>query len=302
MVTGIIKFFFRALKFKNLWPALVLFGFSQCDNDAPDPNFDRTVNAQQAPFGTDTVLFKIKNVHYNGILSSSFYYKNGLLDLINQYIEMDSMRIVSTVAPKRMGGKIQSILVRRPEVISVEENYLSSNWIDLQLLDFELPADDSTRVVSLGKNFNNPETKFIYSFNKAGFITKKQCLIPSTPVYNYNEVYFRDHSNNVSVMFFDRSNNIGSDGKTSMTTYEYDDRPNPFFKLGLNSGSIVSINCLSPNNIIKSTYVREDGKILISNYKYEYLSNGYPKAVAVTSTLDGRDLESVERFEYSYYN
>lgn len=293
---------FEASRVFKIWFLLATLLISGCEKDGPSPDFTKAISIQQAPFGTDTVQVKLKSISDKGILNNSFFYKDGYLDLTNIHYTVDSLQVIATIVSNHIDGNIQTTLVRRPEIVSVEQGYVSSNWIDLGLLTFEAPSSDSIRTVKAEKNyFNNPDSKYVFTFNKAGFIVNKQGTFPTAPVYNYNEVYFRDRSNNVVAMVYDMFGIAGSESGASTTNIEYDSHPNPFFKLGFYKGSFLTIECLSPNNMLKSTEVRGDGSIFTSHYSYEYFANGYPKKVEIKHTYNGKETDSVESFEYNYY-
>jgi len=114
-------------------------------------------------------------------------------------------------------------------------------------------------------------------------------MLNDTKEITTSHYYQRNEQQNVSKTWTNQPGSVG----TSSIEYEYDNHPNPFFKLGMDAYGEISILSLSRNNPSKGTNFK-DGKVISNTfYNYEYLPNGYPKKLTVS-------VESVNFPPYTY--
>ena len=263
---------------------LLVFG---CDKkDKPDPQPTEEVT-QQAPFGSGEVDVKLSKVRFNGLLEAEYIYEGNIFTEERRFVASPSPKFSQKGVYKRENGVPQKF-----EVMLRSQTPEGQNPADTLRPYFSLtyaPAsNDSIREVTREDVQTGLKVLRVFAFDKSGYITRQE-IWNDTKTDKATYTYARNEQHNVTKSTTKALNST----ETSETQYTYDDRPNPFFKLGLDAYGEISIRSLSPNNPIKETHMRNN--VVISNtiYTYEYLPNGYPKKITVR-------VESTSFPPYSY--
>ena len=278
---------------KKLLPLLFLIILTSCDKDktAPIPYPDPAVLAKhQAPFGTPAVDVKLKKVLYNGNLLAEYIYEGDLLLEQKKFLLFQTPKHYQSGKFKRNGTLTASY-----EVVSAdwdaETEHVSEVFNPYYSIEFLVPTDDSLQNVQ-EENLVFLENFYrLYAFDKQGFITRQEFTEKTNPTNDFKITYIRNEQHNASEIWV----KFASDATISdHVQYMYDTHPNPFFKLGIDRNGQLAAHSVSPNNIMRETFI-EAGKPLYSlNYAYEYASNGYPSKVIVSSESSATPLYTLE--------
>jgi len=161
-----------------------------------------------------------------------------------------------------------------------ETQFISSNFLAKYIMLFEAPVSNSTHEVSESwpQLYNQFLRKFL--FDRQGFIVQQDVTVQNANNNRFITTYIRDAAGNVTSSF---DTKVSDSGKTNRREYEYDNRNNPFFKMGIDWQGDVSAHTFGPNNITKETVYNDNGGSLTTTYKYTYLANGYPDKVTITT-------------------
>lgn len=267
---------------KRLLYVFAFLFFVSCDNsEDPDPAGENALDRQQAPFGNSEVPVELKKVLFNGILEAEYQYEGKFLTEERRFGSSSGADLSQRVLFKRSEGKIQTVqIMTKSQGDSLEPSFL---------VTYENPINDSLRHVTRKDLRNTDVSTRIYAFNNKGFITRQEIWATLSATQSTNVYYVRDEQNNVAKSWMKNP----SEAKGNDVEYKYDNHPNPFFKMGLDSYGEISIRSLSPNNPVQEIYYA--GSKVTSNtyYTYEYLPNGYPSKVTVR-------VESVNFPPYTY--
>ncbi|MCF0053581.1 hypothetical protein LXM25_26145 [Dyadobacter sp. LJ53] len=264
-----------------LYVFAILF-FISCDKDKnPDPAGENALDKQQAPFGKSEVEVELKKVLFNGILEAEYSYEGKMLAEELRFSSSSASVPSQRMVFKRAEGKIQTVeIMTKSQGDSLEPSYL---------VTYEQPINDSLRYVTRKDLRNTSVSTRIYAFDNKGYITRQEVWADLKATESTNVYYVRNEQNNVAKSWTKKP----SEAKGNDVEYMYDNHPNPFFKMGLDSYGEITIRSLSPNNPVREIYYA--GSKVTSNiyYTYDYLPNGYPSKVTVR-------VESVNFPPYSY--
>jgi hypothetical protein len=281
---------------KKLLALLLLVNLAACDNDdtQPNPQPDPAVLAKhQAPFGSPVVDVKLKKLLYNGKLFAEYIYEGDLLSEQKKYLLFNVPGHYQSGTFKRNGGFLESYDVVSAEWIG-ESQYVSDIFKPAYSIKFTAPVNDSIRSVT-EENLVFLENFYrVYALDKQGFVTRQEFSERSNTANDFTIAYVRNEQHNVSrsVVTYEAQPDA-----PSVTEYVYDDKPNPFFKLGIDRNGQLATHSLSPNNIIKETIKDANADAYSISYKYQYAPNGYPSKVTVVS---GNPLSQTYTMEFSY--
>jgi hypothetical protein len=256
---------------------------ASCNSDEPNPKPmpDPSVLAKhQAPFGSQPVDIKLKKLMFNGRLIAEYTYDGDLLSEQKKYLTFTVPGHYQTGSFKRNGGLTESYEVISADWVG-ESEYVSDVFKPTYALNFKTPLSD-TLVSVTEENLTFLDTYYrIYVFDKEGFIKREEFSEgPGNSGSNFKVFYQRDAQHNIlkSDIRYTSQPDIPAE-----VTYEYDNHPNPFFKLGIDRSGQLSTHSLSPNNIVKETIIPYNAPTYSIHYTYEYLPNGYPSKVTVKS-------------------
>lgn len=271
---------FIAMK-RLLYVFAILFLVSCDKKKDPEPAGENALDRQQAPFGKSEVAVELKKVLFNSILEAEYQYEGKFLTEERRFGSSSGTDLSQRVLFKRSEGRIQTVeILTKSQGDSLEPSFL---------VTYEKPINDSLRHVTRKDLRNGDVSTRIYAFDNKGFITRQEVWASLSESQGTNVYYVRNEQNNVAKSWSKKP----SEAKGNDVEYKYDDHPNPFFKMGLDSYGEISIRSLSPNNPVQEIYYA--GSKVISNtyYTYEYLPNGYPAKVTVR-------VESVNFPPYTY--
>jgi hypothetical protein len=259
----------------------LLLGSCDSDEQNPRPLPDPAVLAKhQAPFSSKPVDIKLKELMYNGRLIAEYIYEGDLLSQQKKFLTFMVPGHYQTGSFKRNGGLTESYEVISADWVG-ESEYVSDVFKPTYALTFKAPLSDSLVSVT-EENLTFLDTYYrIYVFDKEGFIKREEFSEgPGNSGTDFKILYQRDAQHNIlkSDMRYTARPDILQE-----VTYQYDNHPNPFFKLGIDRSGQLSIHSLSPNNIVKETFKPDNEPAFSVNYMYEYLPNGYPSKVTVKS-------------------
>ena len=276
---------------------LYIFTFcavTACNRDrdnspVPAPSFEMA-EKQQAPFGTAGVDVKLRKVLYNNRLVSEFEYSGDYLSQEKKYVTFATPALWATRSFTRDGGlPISSHLISA--YVSGEGGFVSKDFNPSHHVTFNSIANDSVRTLT-EDHLTSSETYIRdFTFDKAGYAIRETQTRKGQKSPEYAFFYLRDSKHNIAEVWQasrDTPNKVGT------TRYEYDNHPNPFFKLGVDWQDQISVHVLSPNNIVREIRVNEDGTEIHTNYTYEYNAAGYPKKVTVQTELPDYDPHTLD--------
>lgn len=280
---------------KNALTVLILFLVISCnrgDKNDPTPNPD-VISKHQAPFGSMAVDVKLKKVFYNGKLVTEFLYEGDFLFQEKKYLRFDKPALWATRTLLRENGVAKSFNLVSAQ-FSGEGGWVSDEFKPSHNITFNEILNDSVRNLTDEYPLSNSNYLREFKFDKDGFISKEIITKNGRKEADYIYTYIRDAGHNIVEA---RQTSRDNPGKVSITKYAYDSNPNPFLKLGIDWQDQMSIHVLSPNNIILVTMQGEDGSESVTDYKYEYNANGYPKKLTV---LHQRPLSEPETLDFEY--
>jgi hypothetical protein len=268
---------------------LILLSCKKEKETNPDLSF---LTRQQAPFGSTGVDVKLQKVAYNGRLLVEYTYDGNYLSQEKRYVTFAVPAHFGTGSFKRNEGVPESYDMVSADV-SPEGGWVSPDFKPFYNLKFVAPTNDSVRNV-IEEFFPDPYISLNdYFFDKDGYIKKHLVTRKGGQQITYHEVYKRDTGHNIT----ERSGTLyDPSGSNAPVRFEYDDHPNPFFKLGLDWQGQMSVNAFSPNNIVREIRTAPGGSTFHVNYKYEYLPNGYPSKVTVQSDMPSAPGYTLEFF------
>jgi len=281
---------------KKLLPLVFLLALLSCndDKDQPAPYPDPAVLAkQQAPFGTPAVDVKLKKLLYNGKLFAEYIYEGDLLREQKKYLLFSVPGHYQSGSFKRNAGITESYDVVSAEWIA-ESQFVSDVFKPAYSIKFDTPVNDSLRTVTEENLIFLENFYRTYTLDKQGFIKRQDFTERSNTANDFTITYIRNEQHNVasSTVVYASQPTLAS-----RVEYEYDNHPNPFFKLGIDRNGQLATHSLSPNNITKETIVDADGTVYSIEYQYEYATNGYPIKVKVESKGQGFNAYSMD-FSY----
>ncbi len=263
----------------------------------PVPSFGAN---HQAPFGYDTVKVKLRELFYDGKLTSQFYYKNGYLTEVVDYVTYNQVKPWRTASYNRIKG--------------VPDQY-----------EFRLstPTPDGTTVPDLpekGKvgRYLRAESETVrsvvevygstseYFLNSKGFVAQAKRATDTFTNEQMVITYKRDATNNIAESIGEFTRNSYPIEKK---TYKHDNHPNPFYDLGIDRSGKIPEFSLSPNNVVEErgfgaiNHKGESVDALI--HEYEYLPNGYPMKDTTYYMENGADGTTkkvvLNVMDYRYY-
>ncbi|SKB71962.1 hypothetical protein [Dyadobacter psychrophilus] len=271
---------------KKLLPLVFLLILASCndDKDQPVPYPDPAVLAkQQAPFGAPAVDVKLKKLLYNGKLFAEYIYEGDLLSEQKKYLLFSVPGHYQTGSFKRNGAQLESYDVVAAQWIA-ESQFVSDVFKPSYSIRFDAPANDTLRTVTEENLIFLENFYRTYILDKQGFIKRQEFTERNNAGNDFTITYTRNEQHNVvtsAVVYASQPT------AANRVEYEYDNHPNPFFKLGIDRNGQLATHSLSPNNIVKETIIDATGPVYSIEYKYEYGANGYPSKVKVESKSQG---------------
>jgi hypothetical protein len=261
---------------------LFLLALGSCNDDKnqPTPYPDPAVLAkQQAPFGSPPVDVKLKKLLYNGKLAAEYIYEGDLLREQKKFLFFNVPGHYQSGNFVRNAGVTESY-----DVVSAawngEAQTVSDVFKPAYSIRFNKPDNDSLREVT-EENLIFLEIFYrTYAIDKAGFITRQEFTEKTNTANDFSIFYIRNGQHNIAKSWVKYAEQTAPG---TYVEYEFDNHPNPFFKLGLDRTGQLAAHAMNPNNVVKETVSDANGPIYSIDYKYEYAANGYPSKVSVGS-------------------
>jgi len=284
---------------KNFFYLAVLMAAISCNSNAKEPDPLVQASKYKSHFGSDTVDVKLRKVTYNGTLLMEYKYANGYLTEFKKYVAFSQPRYFSTGLFTRNAGVPVKFDLNVAQIIP-ETEFVSEKQDPRSTIQYSTVKTDSTWELT-EQNFQKPATfKKNYLFNKDGFVTKQ--TVTHSGGENYVVTYVRNPENNVSKTW---KNKLSETTQSEKVDFVYDNKSNPFFKLGVDWQGEFSNYAISPNNPVQETIYNEQNRGVKSTYTYEYLPNGYPKKVTIVRgfiNVDGIEEQTTPVvLEFEYY-
>ncbi|WP_159470287.1 hypothetical protein [Dyadobacter sp. 3J3] len=245
------------------------------DDQNPSPSI---LSQMQAPFGSDTVQVKLRQVVSDGQLIGEFNYKDGFVSEHKQFLKFYVKKANWAIEYFKRASSLPLSNERLVAEFVPEYQYLSEEMLPVRTISFDTPKTDSTREVS--ENYVSINDIYLkkYFFDKKGQVVKLKVTKKNVPSNEILTTYLRNDSDNI----IQSSESAVSDAKaTVQTTYEYDNHPNPFYKMGTDWTGYLSIHVFSPNNITKMNITKSDGTKGVTIFTYDYNTNGYPSKLLI---------------------
>ncbi|NIJ54157.1 hypothetical protein [Dyadobacter arcticus] len=266
---------------KKLLYLFAVISFLACKNEKdadPDLSF---LDKQQAPFGRVSVDVKLRKLLYNGRLLAEYIYEGDYFSQEKRYATFAVPAHYGTGSFKRNAGIPESFEMVSA-FVSPEGGWVSTDFKPTYNLKFSPAANDSVRNI-VEEYFTYPQISYKdYTFDGNGFVIRESQTKKSAPQINYHAVFSRDAQHNIRESL---GTIYDQNGKSGLVKFDYDDHPNPFFKMGIDWQGQMSVSAFSPNNIVRETRIGPDGVPFHINYTYEYFANGYPEKVSVKADL-----------------
>lgn len=267
---------------KNACYFLFFLILISCKSHTPDALPDQAVLARhQAPFGLNPVEVKLQKAFYNGRLVSEFFYIGDIFSGSKGYATFETPMQCAESSFKRKGSFAESYETKMAWV-SGENKTVSKDMNPRYTMVFKTPKTESMREVS--EEWFSSRRIFLkkFHFNNTGFIVEEDASNATED--GYISTFTRNSANNISSSLRKRTSSSTDEMRVE---YEYDNHPNPFFKLGIDWQCEFSIRGLSPNNITSETYTDDEGRNHLTTYTYLYLPNGYPSRITIEHKLIG---------------
>lgn len=240
---------------------------------------------------TEKFKGKLKTVQSDGFLSTYYYNKEGLAE--SKSVASDGT-VISKYACVYLNGKLDRVDLSNLQsdgksfklILTHQYHYQGNNFTEL--IGTPVLSGPNAPHAVIGKYNYDPSGKILtYAYwDPIG----DPMYVQLYPVWH---VTFDSKENIVTVVTktYDKDENLLS---TVETKYEYDDKPNPYYKLGEPEDVLVYF---SSNNCVKITHLFSTGTY-VEQYSYEYNDEGKPmKKYKTTSMNSATKLVS----EFSYY-
>jgi hypothetical protein len=273
---------------------LIVFSFLACDRNDAEPGANPEVIAKhQAPFGVSAVDVKLKKVYLNEGIAAEYFYEGDQLIEFKGYSPGGNHQLYLNATITRNGKMPDHYAMKVAEIVWPGGMVFYPPQL-VYTMNFMKAIQDSVRYVSITSNrpSGSGAASVVYRFDKSGYLLQSDrgADIPA----GYTVVYERDANHNIPESYGTTFSKVE---KSPSTKYAYDNQPNPFFKLGIDLEGGFSVKSLSVNNIVREE-IQDTDRPYVLNYAYEYLPNGYPSKVTVTSMPESMVLTRVYMFEY----
>jgi hypothetical protein len=279
---------------KKLSCILIVFSLLACDRNDAEPGANPEVIAKhQAPFGVSAVDVKLKKVFLDGAIAAEYFYEGDQLIEFKGYSPGGDHQLYLNGIMTRNGKMPDQYAMKATEILW-PGGMVYSPPQPAYTMNFRKSIQDSVRYVSITSHRPSSAAgaSIVYRFDKSGYLLQSDrgADIPA----GYTVVYERDANHNIPESYGTTFSKVE---KSPSTKYTYDSHPNPFFKLGIDLEGRISVKSLSVNNIIREE-TPDTNQPYVLNYAYEYLPNGYPSKVTMTSTPENGLFTWVYKFEY----
>lgn len=272
---------------------LVSLCLTACDKNYPDFDLSK-IGQQQQPFGIDSVDIKINEVQSDGQIITRFEYSKGLFAGCRKYLKYYGF-------PAEYG--IYTLFRKKGLPVRYEKKTADFDpdilWISDELRTRSIttyePTSDSTWRIFDRHLVDNQQITRTFSFGPGGLLNSEHVIVKYPEVTWYNLHYQRDRGGNIISSWKESQ----ASPKSDVTDYEYDNNPNPFFKLGVDFAGDESIISKSPNNIIREVIHGTDGQDKVVSYTYRYNARGYPVQV-LRKSKEPASNEQVDIYDFFY--
>jgi hypothetical protein len=284
-----------SLSVAKTWVALIITSFLLPACSDSDMEFDPAkIGRQQQPFGMEPVDVKLAEVRSDGQVITRFEYAGGLFVACRKYLKFYGY-------PAEYG--IYTLFREKGLPVRYEKKTADFDpdirWVSDDLKTRVLttygPASDSTWKVFDKHYVDNQEVDRVVAFSPNGLMNSESVTVKYPEKTHYTLRYQRDQGGNVRSVWKESQANL----KEDQTDYEYDNHPNPFFKVGVDLAGDESINAKSPNNVTREVTYGTGGENKVVTYSYQYNEHGYPVQVTRKSKEPASE-EQVETYEFIY--
>ena len=255
---------------------LILLCSCHDKNKMPDPAI---VARHQPLFGNKPVDTPLSKVFYDNHLIGEFEYNEGYVAKHLRHLAFNKPALFASGLYERHNRQFQSYELKMAKSYSAEAQTVSPEMVTQMLVSFPDAVTNTTSEM-LAQWLVKPKSyKTVFSYDANGFIITKK-VSPQGAIDKDYAVSFERNSENNVVKSISKEND--SFVKGNEVDYQHDNKPNIFFNLGFDWTGLPSIHSLSPNNITEEIYMEQDN-VHRNVYTYEYLPNGFPNKITVTS-------------------